>query len=149
LERTIQLEIASEATNFIIQILAFPVYGGSCSVKTLNQTSIHMWWMVRIEVEIPTSVGGHYVDFSGHCHLLSDDQNIKKLKFIVCRYFHSELDGRLYTIKVAGEVLELLWAMRPDHKCIFSVAEPQRWFMLCRVKSQILEMLNVDVANDS
>jgi hypothetical protein len=33
---TIQLKIASEAPNIIIQILAFLQYGGSSFVKTLN-----------------------------------------------------------------------------------------------------------------
>jgi hypothetical protein len=33
-------------------------YGGGSLVKTLNQTSFHMWWMVRVEAEVSASVGG-------------------------------------------------------------------------------------------
>jgi hypothetical protein len=36
--------------------------------------------------------------------------------------------------------------MRPDHKRVISVAEPQRWFVLCGVKSQFLKMLHENVA---
>jgi hypothetical protein len=38
--------------------------------------------------------------------------------------------------------------MRLDHKYVINIAEPQRWFVLCLLKSQILRMLHADVAND-
>jgi hypothetical protein len=61
-------------------------------VKTLNQTSFHMWRMVRFEVEVSASVGGFSVDFGGQCRLFSDDRKIQKRNRTDC--FHSELDGR-------------------------------------------------------
>jgi hypothetical protein len=75
---TIELKITSHVANFINQILSFLVYGGSSIVKTLNQTSLRMRWMVRFEVEILVSVGWCYVDFCGHSRLFPDDQNIQK-----------------------------------------------------------------------
>jgi hypothetical protein len=45
--------------------LSFLAYGGSSIVKTLDQTSFHMWWMVGVEVEVLASVGGFPVDFGG------------------------------------------------------------------------------------
>jgi hypothetical protein len=39
---TAELKITSQAADFIKQILSFSAYGGSCVVKTLNQTSLHM-----------------------------------------------------------------------------------------------------------
>jgi hypothetical protein len=60
---TVELEIMSEATDFNKHILSILVCGGSCDVKTLNQTSFHMQRMVRVEIEILTSVGGFPVDF--------------------------------------------------------------------------------------
>jgi hypothetical protein len=60
---TVELEIISQAADFIKQILPFLAYGGGCTVETLNQTSSHMRWMVRIEVEILASVGGFPVDW--------------------------------------------------------------------------------------
>jgi hypothetical protein len=55
---TAEVKITSQATNFIKQIFSFLAYGGSCIVKTLNQTSFHMRQMVRFDVEILASVGG-------------------------------------------------------------------------------------------
>jgi hypothetical protein len=75
---TIELEITSQAADFIKQILSFLAYGGSSIVKTLNQTSFHMLRMVGVEVEISASVGGFPVDFAGQCRLLPDDQNTQK-----------------------------------------------------------------------
>jgi hypothetical protein len=37
-EITVELEITSQAVDFIHQILSFLAYGGSSVVKTLNQT---------------------------------------------------------------------------------------------------------------
>jgi hypothetical protein len=70
-------------------------------VEALNQTSFHMWRMVRIDVEISASVDGFSVDFGGQCRLFPDDQNVQKRNRTVWLYFHSELDGRPYTIEVA------------------------------------------------
>jgi hypothetical protein len=74
---TVELETSSQAAVFINQNL-FLAYGGSSIVKILNQTSFHMWQMVRVEFEILASVGGFPVDFGGQCRLFPDDQNIKK-----------------------------------------------------------------------
>jgi hypothetical protein len=62
---TAELEITSQAADFFNQILSFLAYGGRSVVKTLNQTSFHMWWMVRVEVEVSASVGGFPVDLGG------------------------------------------------------------------------------------
>jgi hypothetical protein len=75
---TVELEITSQAADFFNRILSFLARGGSSNVKTLNQTSLHMQPMVRVEVEVPASVGGFPVDFGGQCRLFPDDQNIKK-----------------------------------------------------------------------
>jgi hypothetical protein len=61
----VELEITSQAADFFNQILSFLAYGGGSTVKTLNQTSFHMLWMVRVEVEVSASVGGFPVDFGG------------------------------------------------------------------------------------
>jgi hypothetical protein len=53
---TVELKVTPQAANFIKQIL-FLAYGKSCVVKILNQTSFHMWWMVRVEVKVSASVG--------------------------------------------------------------------------------------------
>jgi hypothetical protein len=55
---TVELEISSQAADFFNQILSFLANGGSSFVKTLNQTSFHMWRMVRVKVEVSASVGG-------------------------------------------------------------------------------------------
>jgi hypothetical protein len=47
---TTELEIMSQAADFINQILSFLAYGGSSIVETLNQTSFHMRWMVRVKL---------------------------------------------------------------------------------------------------
>jgi hypothetical protein len=39
---TIELKITFQAANFITQILSFLAYGGSSTVKALNQTSFHV-----------------------------------------------------------------------------------------------------------
>jgi hypothetical protein len=62
---TVELEITSQAADFLNQILSFLAYGGSFIVKTLNQTSFHMRWTVRVEGEISLRVGEVPVDFSG------------------------------------------------------------------------------------
>jgi hypothetical protein len=62
---TVKLEITSQVADFFNHISLFLVYGGSSIVKTLNQTSLHMWWMVRVAVVISASVGGFPVDFGG------------------------------------------------------------------------------------
>lgn len=49
---------------------------------------------------------------------------------------------------VAEDILKLLLAMKPDHKCVNNVTKPQRQFVLCRVTSQFLKILHVDTAND-
>jgi hypothetical protein len=61
---TIELETTFQAADFFNQIL-FLAYGVSSIVKILNQTSFHIQWMVRVEVEILASVGGFPVDFGG------------------------------------------------------------------------------------
>jgi hypothetical protein len=38
--------------------------------------------------------------------------------------------------------------MRPDHKSVLNIPTAQQWFVWSRVKSQFLEMLHEDVAND-
>jgi hypothetical protein len=75
---TVEMKITSQTTDFINQILSFLAYGGSSIVKTLNQTSFHMQWIVRFEVEVLASVGGFSVDFGGQCCLFPDDQNVQK-----------------------------------------------------------------------
>jgi hypothetical protein len=60
---TVELEITSQAANFLNQILSFLAYGGSFIVQTLNQTSFHMRRMVRVDVEESASMGGFSVDF--------------------------------------------------------------------------------------
>jgi hypothetical protein len=62
---TAELEITSQAADFFNQILSFLAYGGSSIMKILNQTSFHMWRMVRVEVEVSASMGGFPVDFGG------------------------------------------------------------------------------------
>lgn len=62
-------------------------------LRRLNQTSFHMRWMVRVDVEVLASVGGFPEDFGGQGHLFPDDQNIKKGNHTVRLYFHNELDG--------------------------------------------------------
>jgi hypothetical protein len=62
---TVELEITSQATDFFSQISSFLAYGGSSIVKTLDQTSFHMWRMVRVEVQVSACVGGFPVDFGG------------------------------------------------------------------------------------
>jgi hypothetical protein len=49
---TAELKITSRITNLIKEILSFLANDGSSVVKTLNQTSFHMRWMVRFEVEV-------------------------------------------------------------------------------------------------
>jgi hypothetical protein len=73
---TVELEITSQAANFIKQILSLLAYAGSSIGKTLYQTSCGEWF--RVEVEISHSVGGFPVDFCDYCRLFPDDQNIKK-----------------------------------------------------------------------
>jgi hypothetical protein len=86
---TIELEITSQAADFIKQVLSFLTYGGSSTVKTLNQTSFYVRWMVRIEVEILFSVGELLVNFGGQCRLIPGHQNIQKGNWTVSLYFHS------------------------------------------------------------
>jgi hypothetical protein len=38
--------------------------------------------------------------------------------------------------------------MSPDHKYVNKLPEPQRWFVLRRVKNHFLKMLHEDVAKD-
>jgi hypothetical protein len=73
---TVELKTTSQAADFFKQILWFLAYSGSSIVKTLDHTYFHMTWMVRVEVEISTSVGGFPVEFGGQCHPFLDDQNI-------------------------------------------------------------------------
>jgi hypothetical protein len=75
---TVELEITSQVADSFSQILSFLAYGGSSIVKTLDRTSFHMQWMVRVEVEVSASVGGFPVDFGGQCRPFPDDQSIKK-----------------------------------------------------------------------
>jgi hypothetical protein len=51
-----ELEITSQAANFSNQIFSLLTYCGSSIVKI--QASFHMRRMVRVEVEVPVSVGG-------------------------------------------------------------------------------------------
>jgi hypothetical protein len=74
---TIELEISSQAADFFNQILSFLAYGGSSVVKTVDQTSFHMRWMVGVEVEVAASVGWFPVDSSGML-FFPDNQNIKE-----------------------------------------------------------------------
>jgi hypothetical protein len=62
---TAELEVTSQAAAFFKQIMSFLAYGGSCIVKTLNQSSFLVWRMVRVEIEISVSVCGFPVDFGG------------------------------------------------------------------------------------
>jgi hypothetical protein len=39
-------------------------------------------------------------------------------------------DVRTEIITVAEEMLQLLWVVRPGHKCVINVTEPLQWFML-------------------
>jgi hypothetical protein len=66
------------------------------------------------------------------------------------RYFHNELDGRPYIVEVAEKILQPFWALRPDHEYnyVINIPEPQRWFVLCCVQNQFLQMLHEDVSND-
>jgi hypothetical protein len=41
---------------------------------------------------------------------------------------HSELNVRVYDVKVAEKVVELLWTMWPDDKCIVHISEPTARF---------------------
>jgi hypothetical protein len=54
---TVELEVTTQAADFFNQILSFLACGGSSVVRTPIQTSLHMRRMVRVEVEISTSVG--------------------------------------------------------------------------------------------
>jgi hypothetical protein len=62
---TVELEITSQATDFFNQILSFLTYVGSSTVKTLDQTSLHMRRMVGVEVQVAASVGWFPVEFVG------------------------------------------------------------------------------------
>jgi hypothetical protein len=75
---TTELKITSQAADFINQILLLLTYVASSTVKSQNQTSFHMRWMVGVEVEISASVDGFPVDFDGQRHPFSDDDNIQK-----------------------------------------------------------------------
>jgi hypothetical protein len=95
----------SQATNFIKQILLFLAYSVSSVVKITNKTFFHMLWMVRFEVEISASVSGFSVAFDGFCCLFPDDKKIQKRNFTAWLYFHSEVDGRPWTIERAEKIL--------------------------------------------
>jgi hypothetical protein len=58
----VELEINSQAADFFNQIMLFLAYGGSCIVKTLDQTSLHMQQMDGVEVQVLPSVGWFPVD---------------------------------------------------------------------------------------
>jgi hypothetical protein len=54
---TVELEITSQAADFSNQILSFLAYGGSSTVKALDQTSLHMQRINGVEVQVSASVG--------------------------------------------------------------------------------------------
>jgi hypothetical protein len=138
---TNELETMPQAVNFIKQIVLLLAHGGSSTVNTLNQTSFHMWRMVRLEAEIFASVGGVPVDSVGQCRLFPDDQNIQKGNRTVWLYFHG---------------LKLLRWLRKfcNHSGPWgqttNVSSMYRSYsnVLCRVKSQFLKMLHEDAANN-
>jgi hypothetical protein len=74
---------SSQAVDFFNHIWSFLAYGGSSTVKTLNQPSFHMRRMVRFQVEISAIVGGFTVDSGGQCLLFPDDQNIKVISLSI------------------------------------------------------------------
>jgi hypothetical protein len=55
---TAELKIISQFADFNNHILSFLAYGATSIAKTLNQTSFHMPWMVKFEVEILAGVVG-------------------------------------------------------------------------------------------
>jgi hypothetical protein len=56
---TVELDISSQAADFINQILSFLAYSGSSIVKTESNLFSHV--ADRVEVEILASVGGFLV----------------------------------------------------------------------------------------
>jgi hypothetical protein len=69
--KTFQLKIASETADFFTRAMAFLVYGGSSSVRTLNYTSFHMLWVVRIKVDMLALVFRFSVESGGQCRLFT------------------------------------------------------------------------------
>jgi hypothetical protein len=53
---TTELEITSQTADFFNQILSFLAYGGSSTVKTLDQNYFLMRLIVRVEVKVSASV---------------------------------------------------------------------------------------------
>lgn len=54
---------------------------------------------------------------------------------VVCFDFHGELYKWSYTVDM---IEEFLWTTRPYHECVIHMSEPKRWFVIRRLKGQVL-----------
>jgi hypothetical protein len=99
--------------------------------------------MGRTAVEISASPGGS----GGQSRLLPDDQDSQDRNRTVRLCVHVNWMAGLKLLRWLRKFCE---RSGPQHQTTsdINITEPQQWFMLCRVKSQYLKMLQVDAANN-
>lgn len=68
----------SLVVNFIQQTLSFLVHSKNCIVQALNYSSLNMWWMTRVTVEVAGNVDRFSVNLRVQCKPFSDNRNIQK-----------------------------------------------------------------------
>ena len=66
----------------------------SSVVQTLQNSSFHVWWTIRLEIEVTAGMSGLSVNFGVHCTSVPDDKHIQQRIRTVSFYFHGKLDGR-------------------------------------------------------
>jgi len=69
-------------------------YDSSSVVQTLQNSSFHVWWRIRLEIEITAGVSGFSVNFGVHCTSDSDEKHVQQRIRTVSFYFHDKPDGR-------------------------------------------------------
>jgi hypothetical protein len=85
-------QIMFYVSNFVVEILLILTYDLHSVDQTVNNSPFYVMWVVRIEVQITTSMSILLIHFCGQFWTLFHNQNIQEWKSVISFNFQCEFD---------------------------------------------------------
>jgi hypothetical protein len=105
----------------------------------VDGSHFHVMWMFGLEVQM-TCISRFPVHFRGQFRIPLHDQDAQERTGILSFNFHSEFDGRPYSVEMVKKLLEPYWSMWPNHECVVDVFESFSGFVVCCVQCYFLKL---------
>jgi hypothetical protein len=88
------LRIMSSLLNLIVEILLILTYNLGSTDQTMNDSTFHVMWAVRLEVQIMTCMSMLPVHFRGQFRIPRHKEEVQGGKSIITSNLHFEFDDR-------------------------------------------------------